>query len=292
MIWFVLAVIFLVIAIMLHKSADETKKHNSNISSSTSPAHVKESLPKTYWETYKLKNPEKALEIESLGLDFRKLPDKEVQEKIFAIETTAKDTPCSISEMKKVLFAQYEGKIEEGDYLYLMEYYDKKTFSEAKTYNIERNNTIWMIVEGWILERVEEIEKKYSSLPPRSKKDPMTLLMQFQLEDSNEFSILRKTHIYLKNYPMTNKSKEYVKLIKDIFDKHLDAYIKPFAENEDNKKNPALFNALISSQAYMACEKIKEDYEKKLVNECNEHDVSFYAELDIATDRAIQKYSI
>jgi hypothetical protein len=56
--------------------------------------------------------------------------------------------------------------------------------------------------------------------------------------------------------------------------------------------NPSLFNALVSSQAYMACDKAKEDCEEKLVKECNGHDISFYAELDIAADRAIAKYSI
>ena len=119
----------------------------------------------------------------------------------------------------------------------------------------------------------------------------MTLLMQFNLEDFNEFSILRKTHIYMKNYPMTTKNKEYVKLIEDIFDKYLDAYIKPIVDNKENKANVPLFNALVSSQAYMACEKVKEECEK-LIKECNGHDVSFYAELDIAVDRAIAKYSI
>jgi len=153
----------------------------------------------SYWNNYKIQNPAKAAEIESLGLNFSFLPDKEVKEKIFALETTARDSNCSISELKDKVFAPLKGKIEEGDYLYLMEFYDKKTFSEAEKYNIERANTIWMIVEGWILEKVEEIERKYSYLPPRSKKDPQTLLIQFRLEGSNEFGIHRKMHIYLKN---------------------------------------------------------------------------------------------
>lgn len=245
----------------------------------------------TCWEIYKTRNPKKAEEIESLGLDFSKLPDKEVEEKVFSLETTAHDTSCSISELKIILFAQYEGRIDEGNYLYLMEYYDKKTFKEAEIYNIDRTNTIWMIVEGWMLEKAEEIEKKYAGCPPRSKKDPITLLMQFQLEDPNEFSVLRKTHIYLKNYPMTEANKRYVGKIESIFDKYFNAYIKPVVENEDYKKNPFLFNLLIKSQGQKACEKIKEDG-KELIEECNYHDVSFYAELDIAFDRAMAKYSI
>ncbi len=242
----------------------------------------------TYWETYKTQNPKKAEEIESLGLEFSKLPDKEVEEKVFALETTAHDSSCSISELKKILFAHEK---DESYYLYMMEYFDKKTFKEAEKYNIERTNTIWMIIEGWILEKVEEIEKKYAGLPPRSKKDPITLLMQFQLEDPNEFSVLRKTHIYLKNYPMLEINKRYVGKIESVFDKYLNAYIKPIAENNDNKKNPFLFNILVRSQGHIACEKIKEDG-KELIMECNNHDISFYAELDLAFDRAIVKYSI
>ena len=294
----IILIVVAVIVIANHKN-DNQEKSISNVESRPNSIPRARSfqapepiIQKSYWDNYKQNNPAKAAEIESLGFDFSNVSDKEAKEKIFSLETTAHDTPCAISELKQKVFAQYEGKIEEGDYLYLMEYYDKKTIEEASTYNIERTNTIWMIVEKWMLEKAEEIEKKYESQPPRSKKDPMTLLMQFQLEDSNEFSILRKTHIYLKNYPMTEKSKEYVKLIENIFDKYLDSYIKPYAENEDNKKNPSLFNALVSSQAYMACDKAKEDCEEKLVKECNGHDVSFYAELDIAADRAIAKYSI
>ena len=246
---------------------------------------------RTYWDIYKKENPTKASEIESLGLDFSNLPDKEVKEKVFALETTAHDTECSISELKRIVFEQWEGKVEEGHYLYLMEYYDKKTFSEAKQYNIERTNTIWMIVEGWMLEKAQEIERKYSHIPPRSKKDPMTLLMQFSLEDENEFSILRKTHIYLKNYPMITENKEYVKLIEEIFDKYINAHLQPLARNEKDNVNVGLYNAAIGVQAFMAGEEIKKEY-KSLIGECNGHDVSFYAELDLAIERAKTKYSI
>lgn len=247
---------------------------------------------KTYWDIYKQENPTKASEIESLGLDFSYLPDKEVKEKVFALETTAKDSECSISELKQLLFQQYDGKIEEGGWLYFMEYYDKKTYDEAKTYNIERTNTIWMIVESWLLEKVTEVERKYSSLPPRSKKDPTTLLMQFNLEDNNEFSVFRKTHIYLRNYPMTTKNKEYVKIIEEIFDNIFQAYLKPLADNDNNKNDASLFNYAINMQAMMTCDMIKKEYKDKLIKECNAHDVSFYEELDIAFDRAIAKYSM
>ncbi len=247
---------------------------------------------KSYWEYYKQENPTKAAEIESLGIDFTCVPDNNVKEKIFSLETTAIDTECTISELKKVFFQQYDGKIEEGDWLYLMEYYDKKTFDEAKIYNIDRTNTIWMIVERWILDRVEEIERKYALLPPRSKKDARSLLLQFNLENNNEFSVFRKKHIYLNNYPMTSKNKEYVKLIGDAFDNIFKAKIKPLADNDNNKNDAYLLNYAIGMQAFMTCEMIKKEYKDELIDECNGHDVSFYEELDIASDRAIAKYSI
>lgn len=53
----------------------------------------------SYWENYKFENPTKAAEIQSLGLDFSKLPNKEVKEKIFALETTAKDSFCKILQL-------------------------------------------------------------------------------------------------------------------------------------------------------------------------------------------------
>ena len=242
---------------------------------------------KSFWEGYKQENPTKAAEIEILGLDFSNLPDKEVKEKVFALETTAIDTNCSISELKQIVLQQWEGKIEEGDYLYLIEYYDKKTFAEAEKYDIERTNTIWMMVEGWILEKVQEIERKYAYLPPRSNKDPKTLLIQFSLENSNEFSIQRKMHIYLKNFPMTTDFREYVTIIETIFDRHIESYIIPLADSK--KENISLYNMAIRMQIIMACDEIKTKY-KELIEECNDHDVSFYAELDIAQDRAFSKY--
>ena len=53
----------------------------------------------SYWENYKFENPTKAVEIQSLGLDFSKLPNKEAKEKIFALETTAKDSFCKILQL-------------------------------------------------------------------------------------------------------------------------------------------------------------------------------------------------
>lgn len=246
---------------------------------------------KSYWECYKQKNPTKAAEIESLGLDFTYMPDNDVKEKIFSLETTAIDSECTISELKKLFFQQYDGKIEEGGWLYLMEYYDKKTFDEANTLNIYRTNTIWMIVERWILDRVEEIERKYASMPPRSKKDARSLILQFNLENNNEFSVFRKKHIYLNNYPMTTINKEYVKYLAETFDIIFKAKLKPLADNDD-KKDASLYNYAISMQAFMTSMMIKKEYKDELIEECNGHDVSFYEELDIASDRAIAKYSI
>ena len=108
--------------------------------------------PTTYWNKYKQDYPQKASEIESLGLDFSKLPDKEVKEKVFALETTAKDSQCEISQIKELLFAQWDGKFEDGEYIYLIDFLDEKTYEESKKYNIERTNTIWYIAEGWVLD--------------------------------------------------------------------------------------------------------------------------------------------
>ena len=247
---------------------------------------------KTYWNNYKQENPTRASEIESLGLDFSNLPEKEVKEKIFSLETMANSNHCSISELKSTVRKSWEGKFEDSsDLFYLMEGYDKESFGEAENLNIERTNTAWMIFEGWVLEKVQEIESKYSHLPHRSKQNPMTLLMQFRLEDENEFSILRKTHIYLKNCPMANRNKKYVKLIEEIFDKYIDSYVKPLVEHEEGKANASLFNANIGALIFMAGEKIIEEC-NNLVEECNNHDVSFYAELDIAKERAKDKYFI
>lgn len=280
------------------QNAVEIKNHTSllcasapiNKTTSTPPIPENDNFT-TYWDKYKKDYPQKASEIVSLGLDFSKLPDKEVKEKVFAIETTAKDSQCEISQIRDLLFAQWDGKFEEGEYIYLIDFLDEKTFDESEKYNIERTNTIWYIAEGWVLDKVHDIEKKYTSLSPRIKKDSISALMQFELEDSDKFSILRKIHIYLNNYPMTSKNQKYTEVIQDLFAKYMDEYIKPLADNEENKKSPSLFNFAIQCQAHMASVKIKEEC-KNLIQECNQHDVSFYTELDIAVDEALKKYSM
>lgn len=247
----------------------------------------------TYWQQYKINNPYKAGEIESLGFNFINLPDKEVREKIFSLETTAKDSKCSISELKEKWFELVKRDVDESGYIYLMEGYDKFAESEAKKYNIEKYNTIGAIFEAWILEKVKEVETRYAYMPPRTSKNPQNLLLTFNHEDKNEYSILRKMHIYTKNYPFTPRNKSYVKEIEEIFDSIFDAELLPFSRNEQNKRNPSLYNASLHGLAFMKYDKLlKREDKDELIKECNDHDVSFYTELSLAEDRIISKYSI
>jgi len=79
-----------------------------------------------------------------------------------------------------------------------------------------------------------------------------------------------------------------------MLDGYLESQIKPYANNEKNKDNSTLFNLALSSLAYMSCDKLKKEIDDldALIKECNDHDVSFYAELDLASDRIVSKYSI
>lgn len=254
----------------------------------------------SFWEKYRYEKPQFASEIISLGLDFSSISDNDAKERCFALETTAKDSNCSICELKEKVMKELI-KIDDQHFILLLDFFEQRKPTEAVKYHIAPQNTIWAIVQEWILEKVEEIEQKYAHLPSRSTQDFQTLFMYFKMESSDEVLSIKKTHIYKKKYPMTDENKKYVSLIENIMDSYFEHFIRPFASNPENHKNPDLFNLLLSSQVWMYSDKlINKDEDVKdvfvidngLIEECNSHNVSIYAELYLAGERIKNKYKI
>ena len=83
--------------------------------------------PVTYWEKYQIDNPEKAREIMSLDIiSFKDVSDDDAREKIKAIELTAKDSNCSISELKDTIKRSFERtNVKEEEVILLIERFDK-----------------------------------------------------------------------------------------------------------------------------------------------------------------------
>ena len=66
---------------------------------------------------------------------------------------------------------------------------------------------------------------------------------------------------------------------------------KPPVKFEDDFNN--IYNEFLDRQVtYKSIGKKEIDDLDALIKECNDHDVSFYAELDLASDRIVSKYSI
>lgn len=267
----------------------------STFSTVSEPDNIIET-PVTYWEKYQIDNPEKAREIMSLDIiSFKDVSDDDAREKIKAIELTAKDSNCSISELKDTIKRSFERtNVKEEEVIQLIERFDKLIAKEAEEYNIKKENTFNMVIQKWVMDRVEEIEKKYSSLPPRSKKKPEILLMQFQLENMNEYSVYRKMHIYLKNYPMTDDAKDMIQQIEEAYAPYYDEELGPITPDDKLRQNPSMFNMYIQTKAQMVTDSIKNknDYLNQNIETCNDVDVSFYEEIAIIEAKAVAKYSI
>lgn len=246
--------------------------------------------PKTYWEKYKISKPNNAVEIESLGVCLANLSDEDAKERIFSLETTARDSRCSIRELKQKVFEHINSNYKEEEFLYLMEVYGKSAIDEAKKYNIKLENTFPIIVGEWILAKIKEIENKYSHLSPRSKKSGQELMMNFLLESKDENLLFRKLHIYASGFPMTELNLKYLKIIEELFDKHFANAIQPIYNDFENESDKQFKLLLIKSKIYMTRKEIEQEYET-LIEECNNYNVSFYVELGLAAERAERKFT-
>lgn len=253
----------------------------------------------TYWQKYQYDNPYNAEQILALGLNFSSLPDSEVREKCYALESFANYVKCSIADLKGKILAVIN-RIEEPYLLYLIDQYEEKKIPEASRCNISPDNTFFAIAQDWIWERVEEVELKYSHIPPITSLDLPQLLPKFGLDGQNMLLIKKKIHIYTKSFPRPQRDKDYVKIIEQLLDTYFERYVGPFASNEELRKNPSLFNMMLPAHVFKYWLKLsdKDDEIKDLFNidaiieECNGHNVSFYLEMDFAQDRIINKYKM
>ena len=154
MIWFILAIILFIIAFKLHKSADEIEKQYSNVSS---PSPVSETFPMTYWEEYKGNHPTEASDIERLlDLDFSKLSEKDVKEKIASVERFAKSLKCEISVIKATYLAEIE-KYPAELIPHMIESRYREQVNESAMFHIAQTNTVSAMMIAWLKERHEQL---------------------------------------------------------------------------------------------------------------------------------------
>ena len=160
MIWFILAIIFAILAFYFHSSADKIE----NSSKSYSQPPVAAPKLKTYWESFKEGNPIKAKEIEALlGIDFSTLSDRDAREKKETLERLSNGMNCSISQIKE----NYLKKIEKYPARLIpqmIESTSREMAKETEAFQIRKDNTASALMVKWLKERHKELGAPNASI--------------------------------------------------------------------------------------------------------------------------------
>lgn len=153
MIWFILAIIFAILAFYFHNSAD---KMENSTKSNPQPSYAAPKS-KTYWESFKESNPTKAKEIETLwGLDFSTLSDRDAREKKETLERLSKGMNCSISQIKEKYLKEIE-KYPARLIPQMIESTSRERSKEMETFHIGEGNTASALMVKWLKERHKQL---------------------------------------------------------------------------------------------------------------------------------------
>lgn len=115
-------------------------------------------LKKTYWERYKLDNPEKASLLSSLyDIDFSMLSDKDVRERISTVDRLCKQYQCTISQLKGKCLKDLE-QFPLSFFDQLIEMTIKEMETEAANFNVSKENTACALLVCWMKERKTFLE--------------------------------------------------------------------------------------------------------------------------------------
>ncbi|MDY6301496.1 MAG: hypothetical protein SPL96_06345 [Bacteroidales bacterium] len=222
MMWFILAIVFAIIAIMLHKSADKTEA-KGGYSGSMPSVSVPKTPPKSFWEMYKGDNPSKASEIENLlKIDFSKLSDKDAKEKIASVNRFAKGLKCEISQIKVTYLAEVE-KYPARLLPEMIASTLREQENEASTYHISKSNTMTALMTEWLRERHEQLGRPDAKVNAPSSDDEMEIVKALNpsvteaLDLNERLKTLRQMSILLK-CPMRELRDYYINDVKKSYD--------------------------------------------------------------------------
>lgn len=153
MIWFILAILFAILAFYFHNSAD---KMENSTKSNPQPSYAAPKS-KTYWESFKESNPTKAKEIETLwGLDLSTLSDRDAREKKETLERLSKGMNCSISQIKENYLKEIE-KYPARLIPQMIESTSRELSKEIETFHIREGNSASALMVKWLRERHKEL---------------------------------------------------------------------------------------------------------------------------------------
>lgn len=243
------------------------------------------------WREYKQKHPLRAQEINSLGINLESKTDEDASEWIFAIETTAHDSNCKISDLKHKYFESAE-KIckSDAEWILLLDNIVEFSKRESEKYNLKIGNTAGDMILLFILDKIKEVETKNFSQVPLAESDPKTLSMMFMLESNDDVLMLQKMHIYLHGYPMTEQNRLY----RENWHTHMMSIIEKRISQYDNiKNNPPIYNITITTEIYkITHDEIPDEMHQGLIDEFNDHLLSFHEEMEIISAHALKLYQI
>lgn len=175
MIWFILAIIFAILAFYFHSSAD--KMENSSKSYSQPP--VAAPKMKTYWESFKESNPTKAKEIEALlGLDFSTLNDRDAREKKETLERLSKSMKCPISQIKENYLKEIE-KYPARLIPQMIESTSREMTKETEAFQIREDNTASALMVKWLKERHKELGSPDANISASASDKEMKIVKSY-----------------------------------------------------------------------------------------------------------------
>lgn len=219
MIWIILALLFLVLSIYLHKSADRLE----NSSMTPSQDINNETKSESYWEKYLRDYPSKAKSITSqIDLEFASMTDKDVKEIISSVERMATSLKCGISEIKETYLKEIS-KYPKELLPEMIASTSREIKNEANAYKISPNNTMTSIMVRWLKEKHDSIGNPDAQVTKNAEDDEIKILKElcpFVTEDidiKERLKSLREASL-LCNCPMKDLKVFYLSDMKQSYD--------------------------------------------------------------------------
>lgn len=247
MIWFILAIIFAILAFYFHSSAD---KIESSLSSYSKPT-VAEPKVKSYWDSFKENNPYKAREIESLlHIDFSMLTDRDAKEKAEMLERLSNSMNCSISQIKENYLKGIE-KYPTRLIPQMIESTNKELSKEMETFHIREDNTASALMVKWLKERQQTALNDESYWETWKNKNPenanaLIALTKLNFDDMEDLDVQQITESF-KRMAEANGITDWNQ-IKDSFLKKFEDITKDLCEEEALN----VFDTIISQESDFA----------------------------------------
>lgn len=180
-----------------------------------------------FWDEYKIRNPQKADEIISLGCDFSNLIDEDVKEKILSLERLAKGMQCNIAETKEYYINEIK-KYPVELILQMIETTKYEKIREANAFSIKPDNTISSFMETWLQEyydsEVNNEEKDFNNSINEEISNAKKYFPNYDEDDITEISRSLKEMSLLFKCGIGELKDFYIKDVKTKYNGNLEQF--------------------------------------------------------------------